>query len=39
MMTHRDRLLTTLRHKEPDRLPIDLGGTESKVCAQKPLIS
>ncbi len=29
MMTHRDRVLTTLRHEEPDRVPIDLGGTES----------
>lgn len=28
-MTHRERILTTLRHKEPDRVPIDLGGTES----------
>ena len=25
-MTHRERLLTTLDHKEPDRVPIDLGA-------------
>jgi uroporphyrinogen decarboxylase len=28
-MTHRECILTTLRHREPDRVPIDLGGTES----------
>jgi uroporphyrinogen decarboxylase len=28
-VTHRERILTTLQHKEPDRVPIDLGGTES----------
>jgi len=28
-MTHRERLLATLRHLEPDRVPLDLGGTES----------
>ena len=28
-MTHRERILTTLQHREPDRVPIDLGGTES----------
>lgn len=28
-MTHRERVLTTLRHQEPDCLPLDLGGTES----------
>ena len=26
-MTHRERLLTALNHKEPDRVPLDLGGT------------
>lgn len=25
-MTHRDRVLTALRHEEPDRVPMDLGG-------------
>lgn len=28
-MTSRERILAALRHQEPDRLPIDLGGTES----------
>jgi uroporphyrinogen decarboxylase len=28
-MTHRERVLAALSHKEPDRVPIDLGGTES----------
>jgi uroporphyrinogen decarboxylase len=28
-VTHRQRILTTLQHREPDRVPIDLGGTES----------
>ena len=26
-MTSRERVLTTLSHREPDRVPIDLGGT------------
>lgn len=26
-MNHRERVLTALRHQEPDRVPIDLGGT------------
>ncbi|OGO15229.1 MAG: hypothetical protein A2Z14_08405 [Chloroflexi bacterium RBG_16_48_8] len=26
-MNHRERILTTLRHQEPDRVPIDFGGT------------
>jgi uroporphyrinogen decarboxylase len=29
VQTHRQRVLTTLSHREPDQLPIDLGGTES----------
>ncbi len=28
-MTHRERVLAALQHKEPDRVPVDLGGTES----------
>jgi uroporphyrinogen decarboxylase len=28
-MTSRERILTALRHEEPDRVPLDLGGTES----------
>jgi uroporphyrinogen decarboxylase len=26
-MTHRERVLTTIAHQEPDRVPIDLGGS------------
>jgi uroporphyrinogen decarboxylase len=26
-MNHRERVLAALRHREPDRVPIDLGGT------------
>jgi uroporphyrinogen decarboxylase len=26
-MTHRQRVLATLRHEEPDRIPFDLGST------------
>jgi len=26
-MTHRERVLTALSHKEPDRVPLDLGGS------------
>ncbi|HSB69721.1 MAG TPA: uroporphyrinogen decarboxylase family protein [Candidatus Methylomirabilis sp.] len=26
-MTHRERVLTALRHQAPDRVPVDLGGT------------
>jgi uroporphyrinogen decarboxylase len=28
-LTSRERVLTTLRHKEPDKVPIDLGGARS----------
>ncbi len=28
-MNSRERILTTLQHKEPDRIPIDLGGIRS----------
>ena len=27
MMTHRERVITALNHKQPDRVPIDLGGS------------
>jgi uroporphyrinogen decarboxylase len=30
-MTSRDRLLTALDHKEPDRVPIDLGGNQTGI--------
>ena len=29
VLSHRERLIRTLRHEEPDRVPIDLGGTLS----------
>ena len=33
-MNHRDRVLTALRHQEPDRVPIDFGGTgDSTIMA------
>lgn len=28
VMSRRERVLTTLKHQEPDRVPIDLGGTD-----------
>jgi len=31
-MTHRERVLTCLNHKEPDRIPIDLWGSASRIC-------
>ncbi len=34
-MNHRERVLTALRHAEPDRIPIDLGSTgDSNILAQ-----
>jgi uroporphyrinogen decarboxylase len=33
-VNHRDRVLTALRHQEPDRVPIDFGGTgDSTIMA------
>ena len=33
-MNHRQRVLTAIRHQEPDRVPIDLGGTiDSTIMA------
>ena len=32
-MTHRGRALTALRHQEPDRVPIDFGGTADSTIA------
>ena len=29
MMTSRQRVLDTIEHRQPDRVPIDLGGTPS----------
>lgn len=30
-MNHRERVLTALRHQEPDRVPIDLGGADGST--------
>jgi uroporphyrinogen decarboxylase len=34
-MTHRERLETVLRHRQPDRLPLDLGSTLSSTMTAK----
>jgi uroporphyrinogen decarboxylase len=34
MLSHRDRVLTALNHQEPDRVPIDLGGTQTGMLAE-----
>ena len=31
-MTHRERVLIAIQHKEPDRVPIDLWGSSSRLC-------
>jgi uroporphyrinogen decarboxylase len=31
MLTSRDRLLTSLAHQQPDRVPIDLGGNQTGI--------
>lgn len=31
MTTHRERVLTALRHEEPDRVPLDLGEQSDRV--------
>jgi uroporphyrinogen decarboxylase len=33
-MTHRERVLTALEHREPDRVPIDLGSTWVSTMAR-----
>jgi uroporphyrinogen decarboxylase len=32
-MNHRDRVLAALRHEEPDRVPIDFGGTVNSTIS------
>ncbi len=32
-MTHRERILSTIAHREPDRVAIDLGGFQSGMAA------
>jgi uroporphyrinogen decarboxylase len=31
-MTHRERVLAALSHREPDRVPIDIWGSASRIC-------
>lgn len=31
MLSHRDRVLTALEHRPPDRVPVDLGGTQTSM--------
>ncbi|MCD4679719.1 MAG: hypothetical protein K8S00_04960, partial [Bacteroidales bacterium] len=31
-MTHRERVITALKHREPDRVPIDIWGSASRIC-------
>jgi uroporphyrinogen decarboxylase len=31
-MNHRERVLATLNHQEPDRLPVDVWGSASRLC-------
>jgi uroporphyrinogen decarboxylase len=33
-LTHRDRVLTALEHSEPDRVPIDFGGTQTSILVE-----
>jgi hypothetical protein len=35
-MNSRERVLTALRHEEPDRVPIELDGMASTVCCFMP---
>lgn len=36
-MTHRERIMTALSHRSPDRVPIDLGGTGSTTVSIRTL--
>ena len=31
-MKHKERVWATLNHKEPDRVPVDVWGTASRIC-------
>ena len=33
-MTHRERVLAAINHKEPDRVPLDLWGSDSRLVNQ-----
>ncbi len=34
MLSHRDRVLTALAHRKPDRVPLDLGGTQTGMLVE-----
>jgi uroporphyrinogen decarboxylase len=34
MLSHRERVLTALAHLEPDRVPLDLGGTQTSMLVE-----
>ncbi len=34
MLSHRDRVLMTLDHRDPDRVPVDLGGTQTGILVE-----
>lgn len=36
-MTHRERVMTALKHQSPDRVPIDMGGTGSTTLCVRSL--
>ena len=36
-MNSRERLLVALNHREPDRVPIDLGGTPTSTVSESAL--
>ncbi len=33
-LTHRERVLLALEHQEPDRVPLDLGGTQTSLLVE-----
>lgn len=34
MLTHRERVLCALNHRDPDRVPLDLGGTQTSMLVE-----
>jgi uroporphyrinogen decarboxylase len=38
-LTHRNRLLTALNRREPDRLPVDLGSTATSTITRKAYLN
>jgi uroporphyrinogen decarboxylase len=34
MISHRDRVMTALEHKKTDRVPLDLGGTQTSILVE-----